>query len=125
MRDSSEDPTWSEYDIGIVSIETFLTKEGAEILDLDEPGTETRLNRIIDGSGLDPTWVMEHIVGYHDGNEHIGQWQRYVRDSHWEDLVEKFTRDIQRREIINSTRAGAMQINEKHRKQQQVIFQKA
>ena len=71
----SKDPTWSEYDIGIVSKETYLTNERAKILDLDDPGTETRLNRIIDGSGLDPTWVMERIAGYRDGNEYIGQWQ--------------------------------------------------
>ena len=42
-------------------------------------------------------------MGYHDGNEHIGQWQRYVRDRRWEDLAEKLTQDIQQLEIINST----------------------
>ena len=49
---------------------------------------------------------MEHTVGYHNGNEHIGQWQRYVRDRRWENLAENFTKDIQQWERINSTRSN-------------------
>ena len=86
----------------MVSEETFLTKENAEIVDLDDTRIGNRLHRMIDECGLDSTWVMEHIVGYHDGNEHIGQWQRYVRDRCWEDLAEKFTQDMQQLEMINS-----------------------
>ena len=93
----------SSQDIETVSEGTFLTKESAEIRDLDDPRIGNRLHRIIDESGLDSTWVKEHILGYHDGNEHIGQWQRYVRDRRWEDLAEKFTQDIQQLEIIYST----------------------
>ena len=49
---------------------------------------------------------MAHIVGYHDRKEHIGQWQRYLRDRRWEDLAENFTQDIQQLKIINGTRSN-------------------
>ena len=61
-----------------ISEEIFLKKECAEILDLGDARIGNRMHRIIDDFGLDLIRVMEHIVGYHDGNEHIGQWQRYV-----------------------------------------------
>ena len=82
---------------------TFLRTESDEIINLNDAQIGNRLHRIIDGSGLDAVWVMEHFICYHDGNEHIGQWQRHVRHRQWEDLAEKFTQDIQQLEIINST----------------------
>lgn len=41
------------HEIETVDKETPLTKESAEILDLDDPQIGNRLNRIIDESGLD------------------------------------------------------------------------
>lgn len=59
---------------------------------------------MINESGLDPNWVMGHIEDYHNGNEHIGQWQRYVRSRRWMDLAEKFTKDMEQLERINSAK---------------------
>ena len=112
----------SSRDIETVSEETFLKKENAEIYDLDNTRIGNRLHRIIDESGLDSTWVMEHIVGYHDGNEHIGQWQRYVRDHRWDDLAEKFTQDIQQLEIINNGRRCKLMKNIENSSRQYFIW---
>ena len=61
---------------------------------------------MINASGLDPYWVMEHIEDYQYGNEHIGQWQRYVQSRRWTDLAEKFIKDIRQLQRINRTRSN-------------------
>lgn len=58
---------------------------------------------MIDASKLDPAWIMDRIEEYHNGNNHIGKWQRYVEGRRWSDLAAKFTVDIQQLEKINST----------------------
>lgn len=49
---------------------------------------------------------MEHMMGYHDKDEHTGQWQRYGQDRCWEHLAENLAQDIQQLEMINSTRSN-------------------
>ena len=58
---------------------------------------------MIDASGLLPDWVMDHIEDYHNGNHHIGAWQRLMQSRRWKDLALKLTQDIRHLEIINGT----------------------
>lgn len=80
-----------------------LITETAETFDLGDRKVGERLDCMIDESGLDPEWVMEHIEDYHIGNEHIGQWQRYVQSGRWEELAAKLTRDKEQLEKMNKT----------------------
>ena len=104
--------TWLKYGECIIlgyddsKCENSPTKETAEILNLGDPEVRDRLYRMINESGLDPDWVTDHIEDYHGGNEHIGRWQRYVQSRRWMDLAEKFTKDIEQLEKINSTRSN-------------------
>ena len=82
------------------------TKDTAENPDLGDPEVGERLERMINESGLDPAWVMEHIKNYYGGNDHIGQWQRYMQGHRWRDLAENFTKDIEQLQKINSTRSS-------------------
>lgn len=114
MRDTpmeKKDKTWLKYGECIMGYgksksDTSLFHETADTFEQGDREGEDRLLRMIKESGLDPYWVMEHIEDYHDGNEHIGQWQRYVQSRRWTDLAEKFTKDIQQLERINSTRSN-------------------
>lgn len=102
--------TWLKYGECIIlghknsKCENGLTKDTAETLNLGDPHMGARLGRMISESGLDPEWVMGHIVDYFYGNDHVGQWQRYVQGHRWTDLAEKFTTDIQQLEKMNSSR---------------------
>lgn len=80
-----------------------MTKKTAENLDLGDREIGERVDGMIDASGLNPSWVMDHIEDYHLGNDHIGRWQRYVRSCRWKELAAKFTNDIQQLEKINRT----------------------
>lgn len=77
-------------------------KETADTLDLGDREAGDRLDRMIDESGLDPTWVMDRIEDYHKGNDHIGRWQQLVNDGRWNKLAAKLTVDNQQLEKINS-----------------------
>lgn len=78
-----------------------LTKETAETRYVGDREDGERLDRMIDASGLDPSWVMDHMEEYYAGNGHIGRWQRYMQDRRWKDLAAKFTDDIQQLKKIN------------------------
>lgn len=105
-----KDRTWLKYGECIIAghgnckCDTSLFDETADTLEQGDPEVEDRLHRMINESGLDPKWVMDHIEGYHNGNEHIGHWQGYVRSRRWMNLAEKFTKDTQQLQRINSTR---------------------
>ena len=75
----------------------------AEDIALGNPLVGERLDRMIEGAGLDRDWVMEIIQEYHGGNNHNGQWQRYVDGLCWKDLAKKLCMDSQQLEKINST----------------------
>lgn len=104
-----KDETWLQYgDCFILGPkngedERSLTKETAENFDLGDRGVERRLDRMIDGTGLDPTWIMDRIEDYCRGNDHIGRWQRYVQGCQWEELAAKLSDDIDQLEKINSS----------------------
>ena len=59
---------------------------------------------MVDASGLNPDWVMDHIENYLTENHHIGAWQRLMQSRRWKDLALKLTQDIRQLEMIN--RAG-------------------
>lgn len=94
--------------------ERSLTMKTAENLDLGDREIGERLDRMIDASGLDPSWVMDHIEDYYAGNDHIGTWQRYVQGCRWNDLAAKFIDDIQQlakiNRSINSSNSGRCKI---------------
>lgn len=102
-----KDKTWLRYGKYVMMGEEnskcrkALTKETAETPDLGDRGTGQRLDRMIDASGLDASWVMDHMEDYYAGNDHIGRWQRYVQGCRWKRLAAKLTKDIQQLEKIN------------------------
>ena len=104
--------TWLSYGKCIIlgyqnsKCATSATKENAENPDLGDPEVGERLERMINESGLDPAWVMDHIKNYYNGNDHIGQWQRYMQNHRWRNLAEKFTEDIEQLQKINSARSN-------------------
>ena len=104
-----KDETWLQYGDCLLlgrkngEDERSLTKETAENFDLGDREVERRLDRMIDGSGLDPAWIMDRIEDYWRGNDHIGRWQRYVQGCQWEELAGKFSDDIAQLEKINSS----------------------
>lgn len=109
MRETPEEKknkTWLKYGKCIVSgwengkCEISLTKETAEFLDVGDREVRDRLDRMIDASGLNPKWVMNHIEDYYNGNDHIGRWQGLVQDRRWNKLAEKLHNDIQ--QLTNS-----------------------
>lgn len=106
-----KDKTWLKYGECIIGYgnskcDTSLLHETADIFEQVDREVGERLHRMINASGLDPYWVMDHIEDYHNGNEHIGEWQRYVQSRRWMDLAEKFTKDIRQLQRINSTRSN-------------------
>ncbi len=83
--------------------EKSLTGETAKNVDLGNPQVQGRLDRMIESAGLDPEWVKDHIEDYHEGNKHIGQWQRYINSRRWRKLAAKLSMDIQQLKKINSS----------------------
>ena len=77
-------------------------KETADNLDLGDREVGDRLDHIIDESRLNPTWVMDRIEDYYNGNDHIGRWQQLAKDHRWNKLAAKLAVDNQQLEEINS-----------------------
>lgn len=101
--------TWLRYGESLLSGKEIgeqvqsLRQETAKNVDLGARELQDRLSDMIEESGLDPDWVMDSIEDYSTGNNHIGRWQRYVRERLWERLAEKLIKDIQQLEKINGS----------------------
>ena len=106
-----KDPKWIRYGECIILGEQGKIGKQAKKGNLDtakssasgNPRVEDRLARMIDTAGLDQQWVLEHLESYYDGNDHIGQWQRYAHCCRWEKLAEKLSIDMGQLQIINGS----------------------